>query len=129
MICSSCRTRWLTALGVTNNSSAACVTLRSRASASKVSRHWMGGMRLAPPSALEAVLFELAMRRFLGCRGLFKDDRLVAVEQHAVFAVPLQGTRQHLAFGVAAHGGQVFHGAAVLYTGHVLLDDRAFVQV
>ena len=35
----------LTALGVTQSSSAAWVTLRSRASASKVSRHWMGGMR------------------------------------------------------------------------------------
>jgi hypothetical protein len=38
-------TRWLTALGVTHNSSAAWVTLRNRAKASKVSRHWMGGMR------------------------------------------------------------------------------------
>jgi hypothetical protein len=45
MICSSCLTRWLTALGVTHNSSAAWVTLRNRAKASKVKRHWMGGMR------------------------------------------------------------------------------------
>ena len=37
--------RWLTALGVTCNSSAATVTLRSRARASKACRHWMGGMR------------------------------------------------------------------------------------
>jgi hypothetical protein len=47
MICSSCLTRWLTALGVTHSSSAAWVTLRKRASASNVSRHWMGGMREA----------------------------------------------------------------------------------
>ena len=47
MICSSCLTRWLTALGVTHNSSAACVTLRRRASVSNVSRHWMGGIRAA----------------------------------------------------------------------------------
>jgi hypothetical protein len=33
------------ALGVTHNSSAAWVTLRNRAKASKVKRHWMGGMR------------------------------------------------------------------------------------
>ena len=46
MICSSCLTRWLTALGVTHSSSAVCVTLRRRARASKVSRHWMGGMRM-----------------------------------------------------------------------------------
>jgi hypothetical protein len=45
MICSSCLTRWLTALGVTHNSSAAWVTLRKRARASNVKRHWMGGMR------------------------------------------------------------------------------------
>jgi hypothetical protein len=38
--------RWLTALGVTHSSSLVCVTLRSRAKASKVSRHWMGGMRI-----------------------------------------------------------------------------------
>ena len=47
MICSSCLTLWLTALGVTHNSSAAWVTERRRASASKVNRHWMGGMREA----------------------------------------------------------------------------------
>ncbi|EWS64687.1 hypothetical protein Y695_02065 [Hydrogenophaga sp. T4] len=38
-ICSSCLMRWLTALGVTHSSSLVCVTLRRRASASKVSRH------------------------------------------------------------------------------------------
>jgi hypothetical protein len=43
-ICSKCLTRWLTALGVTRSSSAAFVTLRDRASASKVKRHWMGGI-------------------------------------------------------------------------------------
>ena len=43
-ICSSCLMRWLTALGVTHSSSAVCVTLRRRASASNVSRHWMGGI-------------------------------------------------------------------------------------
>ena len=46
IVCSSCLIRWLTALGVTHSSSAAWVTLRRRASASKVSRHWIGGMRI-----------------------------------------------------------------------------------
>jgi methyl-accepting chemotaxis protein len=39
---------------------------------------------------------------------------LVAVEQHAVLAVPLHGAGQHLAFGVAAAGGEVFHGVGVV---------------
>ncbi len=43
IICSSCLTRWLTALGVTHNLSAVYVALRKRAKASKVSKHWMGG--------------------------------------------------------------------------------------
>jgi len=42
---SSWRRRWLTALTVTQSSSAARLALRRRATASKVSRHWMGGMR------------------------------------------------------------------------------------
>ena len=46
-----------------------------------------------------------------------------------MFAVPLHGAGQHLALGVAALGGQVFHGFAVVYTGHVLLNDRAFIQI
>ena len=53
----------------------------------------------------------------------------MAVDQDAVFAVPLDGAGQHLAFGVAANGGQVFYGFAVVHTGHILLDDRAFVQI
>src|SRR6478736_5051984 len=44
MICSSWRTRWLTALGVTQSSSAASVAERSRANASNVSKHWIGGI-------------------------------------------------------------------------------------
>ena len=43
--CSNCLMRWLIALGVTHSSSAACVPERSRANASNVSKHWMGGMR------------------------------------------------------------------------------------
>ena len=38
----------------------------------------------------------------LAGRCLAEDHRLVAVEQHAVLAVPLHGAGQHLAFGVAA---------------------------
>ena len=53
----------------------------------------------------------------------------MAVDQHAVFAVPFDGTGQHLALGITALGCEVFHGFAVVHTGHVLLDDRAFVQI
>lgn len=38
--------RWLIALTVTHSSAAARLALRRRATASKVSRHWIGGMRL-----------------------------------------------------------------------------------
>jgi hypothetical protein len=128
-------TRWLTALGVTHSSSAVCVTLRRRASASKVSRHWMGGIRRA------ALLLKKACGGVVtgSCGGFEAGETmgrvsaehhgLGAVEDHAVLAVPLHGTGQHLAFGVAAAGGQVFHGVGVVGAGHVLLDDRAFVQV
>jgi len=58
-----------------------------------------------------------------------EDDGAVAIEQHAVFAVPLDGARQHLAFGIAAKRCQVFDRAAVVNARHVLLDDRAFVQI
>src|SRR5690349_18072724 len=109
MICSSWRTRWLTALGVTHSSSAASVTERSRANASKVRRHWMGGMR--------AVM------------GSTEDHRLVPVQQHAVLAVPLHGAGQHLALGVAADGGEILHRVRMVHPRHVLLDDRTLVQV
>ena len=58
-----------------------------------------------------------------------EHHRALPRQQHPVLAVPLHGARQHLAFGVAADGGQVFHRLAVVHAGHVLLDDRAFVQV
>src|SRR3954465_13811049 len=105
MICSSWRTRWLTALGVTHSSSAASVADRRRASASKVSRHWIGGMR--------------AMRR----RASAEDHRLVPVEQHAVLAVPLDGAGQHLALGVAADGGEPLDRVRMVHARDVLLDD------
>ena len=45
-----------------------------------------------------------------------------------MLAVPFHGARQHLAFGVAAHCGQVEGGFAVVGSSHILLDDRAFVE-
>ena len=53
----------------------------------------------------------------------------MAVEQHAVLAVPLDGAGQHLTLGVAALGGEVFHRLAMVHAGYVLLNDRAFIQV
>ena len=65
MLCSSWRTRWLTALGVTHNSSAASVTLRSLASASKVKRHWIGGMRV---DMADTVHFRQCWSNLMGTR-------------------------------------------------------------
>ena len=53
----------------------------------------------------------------------------MAIQQHAVFAVPFNGAGQHLAFGVAALGREVFNCFGVVHTGHVLFNDGAFVQV
>ena len=60
---------------------------------------------------------------------LFEDDGFVPVEQDAVFAVPFEGTSQHLALGVTSQSGQVLDRFAVVHAGDVLLDDGAFVQV
>jgi hypothetical protein len=53
----------------------------------------------------------------------------VTVEQDPVLAVPFHGACQHLAFGIASDGCQVFHGFAVIHPGDVLLDDGAFIQM
>jgi hypothetical protein len=41
---------------------------------------------------------------------LFEDHGFVAVQENAVFAVPLHCTCQHLTFGIAPLGGEVFNG-------------------
>ncbi len=53
----------------------------------------------------------------------------MAVQEHAVFAVPLHGTCQHLTFGITPLGGEVFNGFRVIYTSHILFNDGAFVKV
>ena len=59
----------------------------------------------------------------MGVHLLFENHGFVAVEHHAVLAVPFHGSGQHLAFGVAAHRRQVFDGLAVVGARHVLLAD------
>ena len=46
-----------------------------------------------------------------------------------MLAVPFHGARQHLAFRVAPNGSEILNRAAVVHAGHVLLDDRAFVEI
>ena len=58
-----------------------------------------------------------------------KYHGFMAIEQHAVLAVPLDCTRQHAAFGVLPKAGQVFDGVAVIDPRYILLDDGAFVQM
>src|SRR5690606_2855423 len=67
-------------------------------------------------------------RRHEGCASA-EDDGLVAVEQDAVLDVAAHRTCQHLRFDVAADADQVARGHGVVHPGHVLLDDRALVQV
>src|SRR6478735_3615145 len=60
---------------------------------------------------------------------LLEHHGAVAVQQHPVLAVPLDGARQHLALGVAAAGGQGLDRVGVVGALHVLLDDRPLVEV
>ncbi len=43
--------------------------------------------------------------------------------------MPLNRPRQRQALGVAPHGGELFGAVAVVDAAHLLLNDRAFVQV
>ncbi|MPM73070.1 hypothetical protein SDC9_120046 [bioreactor metagenome] len=62
-------------------------------------------------------------------RDLAEHHGLVTVENDAALAMPLHGTGQNLALGVAATGRQVLHGVGMVGACHVLLYDRAFVEV
>ena len=64
-----------------------------------------------------------------GCSPAAEDHALVAVHQHAVLDMPAHRARQHHAFDVAADGGEVLGRHRVVHALHVLLDDRAFVEV
>ena len=61
--------------------------------------------------------------------GSGEDDGAVPVEQHPVLGVPAHGLRQDPALDVLPLGLQ--HGHRVLMTGprHVLLNDRALIEV
>ena len=51
------------------------------------------------------------------------------VEQDAVLHMAAHGTRQHLRFGIAAQAYQVARRHRMIDPGHVLFDDRTFVQI
>ena len=51
------------------------------------------------------------------------------IEQHAVLCVPPNGTCQHSALHVCAHGSEAFGGVRVVYALHLLLDDGPLIQV
>ena len=69
--------------------------------------------------------------RGAGCTsdGSAEDDGLVAVEQDPGLGVPADGAGEHLALHVAAGGGEGGGVVAVVDAHHVLLDDRALVEV
>src|SRR6202042_2828582 len=58
-----------------------------------------------------------------------EDDGVLAVAQDAVLAVPADGAGQHGALDVGPATLQVGHGVGVGGPHHVLLDDRALVQI
>ena len=60
---------------------------------------------------------------------LAEDDGAVAVEQDPGLGVPLDRAGQRLALDVAADGDELVGVQRVVDPGHLLLDDRALVQV
>ena len=58
-----------------------------------------------------------------------EDDGVLAVAQDTVLAVPADGAGQHGPLDVGAATLQVGHGVGVGGPDHVLLDDRAIVQI
>src|SRR5690242_3772116 len=62
-------------------------------------------------------------------RLLREDDGAVAVDQHPVLEVPLDGARQDRALDVAPDLGELIGALAVGDAARVLLDDRAGVEV
>jgi hypothetical protein len=51
------------------------------------------------------------------------------VEQDAVLHMAAHGACQHQRFGIAAQPHQFARRHRVVHAGHVLFDDRAFVQI
>ena len=64
-----------------------------------------------------------------GSAGCLEHDRRVPVNQHPVLAVPADGARQHGALDVGAQADQRRRRRRGARRGHVLLDDRALVEV
>src|SRR5437899_4795429 len=57
-----------------------------------------------------------------------EHDRLLAVQQNAVFDMPAHGPREHHLFQVTPFADEVVDGVAMGYSDHVLLDDGAIVE-
>ena len=57
-----------------------------------------------------------------------EHHRLAAVDQDAVFGVPDHRAREHRAFDVAAHCGELGRVHRMVGACDVLLDDRALVE-
>src|SRR3990172_9917413 len=58
-----------------------------------------------------------------------EHDGLVAVHEHAVAEVQVDGAGEHDLLEIAALAHQVVDGVAVADSGDVLLDDRSLVQL
>ena len=58
---------------------------------------------------------------------LFEDDCAIAVEQHPVFTVQLDGTGEHAAFRILPLRNQILDGIGMINDGHILCDDGAFI--
>ena len=60
-------------------------------------------------------------------RSSLEDHRLVAVEQHPVFAVQLHGTGEHAAFRILPLRNQIFDGIGMINDRHILRNDGPFI--
>src|SRR5918997_92292 len=58
-----------------------------------------------------------------------EDDGGAPVDEHPVLAVPADGAGEHGALDVGARAGEIGDACAVRDPHHVLLDDRALVEV
>src|SRR5690349_11864267 len=58
-----------------------------------------------------------------------KDDGLVPVHQDAAFQMPRNRLGQHLSFQLATLPDKVLHPMTMRDARHVLMDDRAFIEI
>src|SRR5215216_3348132 len=72
---------------------------------------------------------ELSPRWAGGQPRSLEDDSPAPVDDHAVLGVPADRVREGPGLGLPAPGGELFRRRRVVDAEHLLLDDRALVQI